>query len=145
MRKIIIIILLLVFSMNQVQYVAASTTYLYGGNKNKNFISAEKYFPKVDKEKYTEYHSSNLNYKGLLLYKDIAKSLQKEAKRYQILTDYDNSNPNVSPERQVYLYYTTKLIDNNNRMLYKFIIIDAETGDNLAVGNGDRLYSPGQS
>ena len=142
LKKLIIFIFLLTLTFINANYIAATSPYLYDANKNKDFESAEKYFPKIDKKQYAEYPNSTLNYKGIILYKDIGKSLQKEAKRFHIITNDDHSNPNISPERQVYLFYSARLMENNNRIEYRFIIIDAETEDIIAEGSGDGLYSP---
>lgn len=141
MKKESIFIIILTILLFPLTLVQAENDYMFKANPNKKFMEPEKYYYKIDPSVYHEYDNSNINYKGLVLYKDITKKIKKEAKKFYIINENDNSNPNVSPERKVYLYYTVKVIENNNRGLYKFIIIDAETGKTFAYGEGDRLYS----
>ncbi|ASS95521.1 hypothetical protein [Peribacillus simplex] len=118
--------------------VNAQTSERYTDNSKKHLVNANKFYNNKKTGDYSEYKTATLNIREKILYKDLKSTVNKNAGKYSEVNIYNNKNPNIDPKRQIYLFCSFK--ETKEKMIYKFIIIDAETQEPISEGNGESWY-----
>ena len=100
-------------------------------------MSANKFYSSTNIQ-YSEFNDATLNIRKKFLYKNLEKVIKNEVKGddnlfINLRNIYISKNPNISPNRQVYLFCSVK--DTSKSLVYKYIIIDGETSKTLAEGS----------
>ncbi|RHW43336.1 hypothetical protein D1B31_01310 [Neobacillus notoginsengisoli] len=140
-----VLFLTLMLSSLFISEVFADEKYLYPDNKDKDFISAAEHFKTGNLKGYIPIKNADKNIEQKLLYKDLkyyVLSIVNDNNHYTPLSNiYLNKNDNISPNRQIYLYLT--VLDSEKEFRYQFLILDAETKESFAEGNGwaNNIYS----
>ncbi|MGE6721388.1 hypothetical protein ACQKGD_29330 [Peribacillus frigoritolerans] len=110
----------------------------YSDNSKKNFINANEFYKSEKTGDYREYKTATLNIREKLLYKDLKSTVNKHAGKYSLINIYINKNRNIDPKRQIYLFCSIK--ETEEKMIRKYLIIDAETQKFITEGHGERRY-----
>lgn len=144
-KRYLYILCVFVFSIVHLQkpiHTLTKDNYLFPGNKEKPFISAEEYFLSGNLTDYTEFKEANINFRQKLLYKDLRVFIKSQVNEYyykNLYNVYAHQHSGVSPNRQVYFYCS--VFENEKTLKYKYIIVDAETSKQIAEGDGTSFKS----
>ncbi|MFE3977211.1 MULTISPECIES: hypothetical protein [unclassified Peribacillus] len=132
--SILILTMLMLITVN----VNAQTSEKYIDNSKKQLKSANEFYKRNNLGDYSEFKTATLNIREKLLYKDLKSTVNKHAEKYSLVNIYNNPNPNIDPKRQIYLFCSIK--ETKEKMIHKILIIDAETKEPIAEGNGERWF-----
>ncbi|MGG0791942.1 hypothetical protein ABE132_25300 [Peribacillus simplex] len=130
--SVLILTMLMLIAVN----VNAQSSEKYIDNSKKNLVSANEFYKSGKIEDYSEYKTATINIREKLLYKDLKSTVNKNAGKYSLVNIFYNKSQNIDPNRQIYLFCSIK--ETKEKMFHKFVIIDAETKEPIAEGNGER-------
>ena len=139
-KSYLFILFMLMFSVFYTQnsiHTLAENNYLFPDNKEKHFISAKEFFKSGKLTGNYRYKEADINLQQKLLYKDLKQYIKSNVNDYyytNLLNIYSYPNDSVSPNRQVYFYCS--IMDNEKTLQYIYIILDAETTEQIAEGGG---------
>ena len=118
--------------------VNAQTSERYTDNSKKHLVNASEFYNNQKTWDYSEYKTATLNIREKILYKDLKFIVNKHVEKYQLVNIYNNQHPNIDPNRQIYLFCSIK--ETKEKTIHKFLIIDAETKEPIAEGNGESWH-----
>ncbi|WP_175989282.1 hypothetical protein [Bacillus sp. Marseille-Q1617] len=107
---------------------------MYKDNSDKKIEApdANQYYLKNKIGKYHELKNADINIREKTLYAKTFKIIEKKLKNHEFLVRKYNQNKlsHVSPDRQVYFFYTLK-VGGDYKIQSKLAIVDVETQDIL--------------
>lgn len=115
--------------------VHAQSSEKYPDNSKKQLISANEVYERNHLGDYSEFNTATLNIREKVLYRDLKSTVNKHAKKYSLVNIYNNTNQNIDPKRQIYLFCSIK--ETKEKIIYKYVITDAETKNPISEGNGE--------
>jgi hypothetical protein len=113
----------------------------FPSNKEKTFINEDEFYQQLKDDEYKEYENATYSIRRKISNKEVLDAVmtfEKKTGRYNGQSKQEELNPSIHPERQVYLF--ASFVQTNNEEFWKYVVIDAETKQQLQGGHSYHLY-----